>query len=89
MEQNFKRIEEAEARNEHLHVEAFEMHHTKKYGVLGWYDDGQTAFLMEFDSVQDLSDYYGVDDESWMGIDEIEVGERVTDGSGAMYMRIW
>jgi IS5 family transposase len=66
-----------------------EMHHTKKYGVLGWYDDGQTAFLMEFDSVQDLSDYYGTDNESWMGIDEIEVGERVTDGSGAMYMRIW
>ena len=46
MEQNFKRIEEAEARNKHLHVEAFEMHHTKKYGVLGWYDDGQTVFLM-------------------------------------------
>lgn len=89
MEQNFRRIEEAEARNEHLHVEAFEMHHSKKYGALGWYDNGQTAFLMEFDSVKDLADYYSTDEECWMGIDEIEVGERVTDGSGAMYMRIW
>lgn len=89
MEQNFKRIKETEVRTEHLHVEAFEMHHTKKYGVLGWYGDEQAAFLMEFDSVQDLSDYYCTDNESWMGIDEIEVGERVTDSAGTMYMRIW
>ena len=89
MEQNFRRIEEAEARNEHLHVEAFEMHHNKKYGALSWDDTMQTAFLMEFDSVQDLSDYYGVDTVAWMGIDEIQVGETVTDGAGAMYMRIW
>lgn len=89
MEQNFKRIEEAEARNKHLHVEAFEMYHNKKYGALSWDDTMQTAFLMEFDSVEDLSDYYGVDTVAWMGIDEIQVGETVTDGAGAMYMRIW
>lgn len=89
MEQNFKRIEEAEARNEHLHVEAFEMHHNKKYGALSWDDTMQTAFLMEFDSVEDLSDYYGVDTEAWMGIDEIQIGETITDNAGAMYIRIW
>lgn len=89
MEQNFRRIEEAEARNEHLHVEVFEMHHNKKYGALSWDDTMQTAFLMEFDSVEDLSDYYGVDTEAWMEIDKIQVGETITDGSGAMYMRIW
>ena len=89
MEQNFKRIEEAEARNEHLHVEAFGMHQCKKYGALGWDDYGQTAFLMEFDSVEDLSNYYGVETEAWMGIDKIQVGEAITDGAGAVYMRIW
>lgn len=89
MEQNFRRIEEAEARNEHLHVETFEMCHSKKYGALSWDDTMQTAFLMEFDSVEDLSDYYGVDTEAWAGIDEIEVGETITDGTGVMYMRIW
>lgn len=49
----------------------------------------QTAFLMEFDSVEDLSDYYGADTEVWMAIDEMEIGERIIDGSGAIYMRIW
>lgn len=89
MEQNFRRIEEAEARNEHLHVEAFEMHHNKKYGALSWYDDGQTAFLMEFDSVEDLANYYGTDEECWMGIDKIQVGETIRDGAGTCYTRIW
>ena len=89
MEQNFKRIEEAGARNEHLHVEAFQMHHDKKYGALSWDDTTQTAFLMEFDSVEDLSDYYGIDTEAWMGIDKIQVGEIITDGTGTMYTRIW
>ena len=89
MRQNFTRIEEAEARNEHLHVEAFEMHHTKKYGALSWDGNSGTAFLMEFDSVQDLADYYGVDPEAWMGIDTVQVGEVVIDGSGSQYMRIW
>ena len=65
------------------------MHHNKKYGALSWYEDGQAAFLMEFDSVQDLSDYYGVDTEAWMGIDKIQVGETITYGTGVMYMRIW
>lgn len=89
MKQNFKRINGVEARNEHLHVEAFEMHHNKKYGALCWDDTMQTAFLMEFDSVEDLSDYYGLKTEDWMGIDEIQVGETITDGVGAIFTRIW
>lgn len=89
MEQNFKRIDEAEARNEHLHVEAFEMHHSKKYGAVGFDSTSETAFIMEYDSVKDLADYYGVDEECWMEIDKIQIGETIRDGAGTYYTRIW
>lgn len=89
MKQNFRRIQEAEARNEHLHIEAFQMNHSKKYGALSFDRNSETAFLMEFDSVEDLADYYCVDPEAWMGIDTVSIGETFSDGNGAHYLRLW
>lgn len=63
--------------------------HEKEFGCIGYDANTEEVYLMEFNSVEDLADYYGTDVEDWMGIDEIEVGERVDDGAGHSYTRIW
>lgn len=61
----------------------------KKYGFLCWYPDGDSAYLMNFESAQDLRDAYGTD-MGYEFIDEeaIDVGETFED-QGAIYLRIW
>lgn len=88
MEQKFRRIVEAEAQNEHLHVEAFWMEHSKKHGVIGYSEDA--VFLMEFDSAEDIKDLYGTDDEIYSKFETANKGEIFTDdASGSYYMKLW
>lgn len=82
------RINEAEARTKHVHVEAFEMNHTKKYGFLSWSNDCQMACLIEFDSVEAINEYYCTDLE-FADLDKMKIGESFKNQGGTIYTRIW
>ena len=49
--------------------------------------DTETVFLMEFDSVAELAEYYGTSVDDW-NVDKLQVGVVVSDANGFV-VRIW
>lgn len=54
------------------------------------YDDNTgTVTVIQFNKLSDLAKSYGAEEETFLGIDKLDVGESVYDGAATIYTRIW
>lgn len=60
-----------------------------KFGFMFYEEMSGTVTVFEFNKLSEYADYQGFDEEDFMGIDKLKVGESVYDGVGAIYTRIW
>ena len=60
-----------------------------KYGFMRYDDNRGTVEVIQFNKLMELANYEGFDEDDYMGIDKLDVGESSYDGMSYIYTRIW
>lgn len=60
-----------------------------KYGYMFYEENSGTVTVIQFNKLSEYCDHEGFDEEDFMGMDKLKVGESVYDGASAIYTRIW
>ena len=60
-----------------------------KFGYMMYDDNTGTVTVIQFNKLSDLAKSYGAEEEMFLGIDKLDVGESVYDGAATIYTRIW
>ena len=60
-----------------------------KYGYMFYEETSGTVTVIQFNKLSEYCEYEGFDEEDFMGMDKLKVGESVYDGVSAIYTRIW
>lgn len=60
-----------------------------KFGFMRYNDNAESIDVISFNKLSELADMEGFDEDDYMGIDKLGVGESVYDGAAYIYTRIW
>lgn len=60
-----------------------------KYGYMFYEENSGTVTIIQFNKLSEYAKYNGFDEEDFMEMDKLKVGESVYDGVSAIYTRIW
>ena len=60
-----------------------------KYGYMFYEENSGTVTVIQFNKLSEYAKYNGFDEEDFMEMDKLKVGESVYDGVSAIYTRIW
>ena len=60
-----------------------------KYGYMFYEENSGTVTVIQFNKLSEYAEYNGFDEEDFMEMDKLKVGESVYDGVSAIYTRIW
>lgn len=63
--------------------------HKNKYGFMRYNDTAESIDVISFNKLSDLASMEGFDEDDYMGIDKLNVGESLYDGASYIYTRIW
>ena len=60
-----------------------------KYGYMFYEENSGTVTIIQFNKLSEYAKYEGFEEEDFMEMDKLKVGESVYDGASAIYTRIW
>jgi hypothetical protein len=60
-----------------------------KFGFMRYNDMANTIDVVSFDNLNELARQEGFDEDDYLDIDKLEVGESRYDGAAYIYTRIW
>lgn len=60
-----------------------------KFGFMRYDEARGVVEVIQFNKLGEFANYEGFDEDDYMGIDKLEVGDSVYDGAAYIYTRIW
>lgn len=84
-----KNINEGHINESRFEIDECNAKGNMKFGFMRYDENRGVVDILQFNKLSDFASYEGFDEEDYLGIDNLKVGETAYDGASYIYTRIW